>query len=208
VSVLREFCPQCGTPMDEGLRTAKREHERGGDRPPQELKQNRKTFLIAAGSVLLLLAAAGKFDWGSRVIHFDSDEPKHRTVTIDADDLAKAYSVAADVAAKRFSGKEMVVTGEFLRLVPDGYGSLDMRLKTSDADAPLGVDLADVAIADAKKLRPGQEVTVSCHGIAGSGNDRWLQDCAVQPTEDADEAIPTPPAPPAPPPPPGKGKTN
>ena len=42
----------------------------------------------------------------------------------------------------RFADREMVVTGEFLRIVPDGYGSLDMRLKTSNPEAPLGIDLA------------------------------------------------------------------
>jgi len=44
-------------------------------------------------------------------------------------------------------------------------------------------------------------VTVSCRDIAGSGNNRWLRDCAIQ-TEAGSDGRPTPPAPQAPPPPP------
>jgi len=43
-------------------------------------------------------------------------------------------------------------------------------------------------------------VTVSCRRVAGSDNDRWLQDCAIQPGGDP-AAAPSPPSPPAPPPP-------
>jgi hypothetical protein len=100
-----------------------------------------------------------------------------------------------------------MVSGEFLRIVPDGYGSTDMRLKTSNPDSPLGVDLADAAVADAKLLRPGQEVTVSCRSMAGSGDDRWLQNCAIQP-EGGDNAAPAPPPAPSPPAPAGEGNSG
>ncbi|MEA3058148.1 MAG: hypothetical protein QOF34_963, partial [Sphingomonadales bacterium] len=62
--------------------------------------------------------------------------------------------------------------------------------------------LADAAVVDAKLLRPGQQVTVSCRGMAGSGDDRWLQNCAIQPEggSSAAPASPPSPEPPAPPP--------
>jgi hypothetical protein len=194
VPLLREFCGNCGTPTDAGLREARL---RGPDeRSPEELKRNRKTVLIGAAAVLLALGVAGKFSWPAQIFHINSHEHARGPVTIGAEELVQAYHKDAHSAARRFRGREMVVSGEFLRLVPDGYGSLDMRLKTSNADGPLGVDLAGVAIDDAKRLRPGQQVTVSCQRIAGSGDDRWLQDCAVEPAA-TQGAAPTPPAPPA-----------
>ena len=125
----------------------------------------------------------------------------------DAEQIYRAYHDDPDGAAKRFSGREMMVSGEFLRIVPDGYGSIDMRLKTSNPDSPLGVDLADEAVADAKLLRPGQQVTVSCRSMAGSGDDRWLQNCAIQP-EAGDGAAPAPPPAPSPSPPAGEGNSG
>ena len=79
----------------------------------------------------------------------------------------------------------MVVSGEFLRIVPDGYGSLDLRLKTSNPDEQLGIDVAQLAIEDAKQLRPGQRVTVSCQHMGSGGDELWVQDCAVQLAGDA-----------------------
>jgi len=109
-------------------------------------------------------------------------------VTIEADQLYKAYAADPRAAAERFGNREMVVSGEFLRIVPDGYGSLDLRLKTSNPDAELGVDVAQLAIEDAKQLRPGQRVTVSCQHM-GSGSDvLWVQDCAIQ--QAGDVALP------------------
>jgi len=85
--------------------------------------------------------------------------------------------------------------------VRDGYGSIDMRLKTMQPDFPLGADLVDAAVEDARQLRPGQQVTVSCRNVAGAGNDRWLQQCAIQQTGNtapsAPPAAPTAPAPPS-----------
>ena len=94
----------------------------------------------------------------------------------------------------------MIVTGEFVRTVPDGYGSIDMRLKTNHPDLPLGIDVDGHSVDAATKLQPGQTVTVSCRAVAGTGDDPWLSDCVIQPlARDApgSPAAPTAPAAPA-----------
>ena len=208
VSALREYCPGCGSPTDPLVRERLRARAAGG-RSPEELKSNRKTVLIAGAGLVALLAVAGRLSLPGIPLHIS----RHHTapkgpVETDAEQIYRAYHEDSDAAAKRFGGREMLVTGEFLRIVPDGYGSTDLRLKTSNPDSPLGVDLADAAVADAKLLRPGQQVTVSCRGIAGSGDDRWLQNCAIQPEDGAtpsSSAAPPPSvAPPGPPGPPAK----
>ncbi|HZC37838.1 MAG TPA: hypothetical protein VE221_04095, partial [Sphingomicrobium sp.] len=68
-------------------------------------------------------------------------------------------------------------------------------------DAPLGVDLDRVSVDQATRLQPGQTVTVSCHRVARTGDERWLQDCAIQPTGEVSAAPATPPAATAPAPP-------
>ena len=80
--------------------------------------------------------------------------------------------------------------------MPDGYGSLDLRLRTSDPEEPLGIDVAQVALEDARQLRPGQRVTVSCQQMGSGGDELWVQDCAIQFEGDA----PLPPSAPSPPP--------
>jgi hypothetical protein len=140
----------------------------------------RKAVLVGGGAVLLALVAAGQFawPWSGPTINVQSDEPAgpRGPVTIEADALHKAYQDNPDAAAERFDGREMVVSGEFLRIVPDGYGSLDLRLKTSNPDEQLGVDVAQLAIEDAKRLRPGQRVTVSCQGMGEGGDELWVKD--------------------------------
>ena len=74
-----------------------------------------------------------------------------------------------------------------------------MRLKTSNPQAPLGVDLDRVSVEEATKLEPGQDVTVSCRRVSQTGEERWLQDCVIQPPGETGAA---PAAPRAPPPPP------
>jgi hypothetical protein len=144
----------------------------------------RKAVLIGGAAVLLTLGAAGQLSWpwSGPAINVNSDEPARPRgpVTIEADELHKAYQDNPDGAAERFAGREMVVSGEFLRIVPDGYGSLDLRLKTSNPDEQLGIDVAQLAIEDAKQLRPGQRVTVSCQQMGGGGDELWVQDCAIQ----------------------------
>lgn len=180
VSPLRDFCPQCGTPTDPGL------HGRDpGRRSPDELKRNRKTVLIACAAIFGMLAVGGRLNWHIPPMHIHMHAPHSKgPVVTSAEALARAYAQDPAAAAKRFDGREIMVSGEFLRIVPDGYGSIDMRLKGADPNFPLGIDVVNASVDDAKRLRPGQQVTVSCRSVAGSGNDRWLKDCAIQPTSD------------------------
>jgi hypothetical protein len=135
-------------------------------------------------AILLALGIAGQFNgfWSNPAITIGSDErdQPRGPVTIEADRLYQAYADDPRAAAERFGNREMVVSGEFLRIVPDGYGSLDLRLKTSNPDAQLGIDVAQLAIEDAKRLRPGQRVTVSCQHMGSGGDEFWVQDCAIQ----------------------------
>jgi hypothetical protein len=200
--VLREFCPNCGAAIHSSYAEHRREARTG--RTQEELRSNRKTILIGGGAILLALAAVGKFGLDGPSIHIDTDEGKRAPALVEAQQVVDAYREDEASAARRFDGREMVVSGEFLRIVPDGYGSLDMRLKSSNPDHPLGVDLAGLAIDDAKKLKVGQRVTVSCQGMGGGGADPWLRDCAITPAADsgAAPAVPKPPTSPAPPAPP------
>lgn len=183
VPVLREFCPICGAAMDPGVRGSLL---RGpGGRPGDGRKGSGKAVLIGgAAAILLALGVAGQFNgfWSDSPIPIGSEEPAQPRgpVTIEADQLHQAYADDPRAAAERFDNREMVVSGEFLRIVPDGYGSLDLRLKTSDPDEQLGIDVAQLAIEDAKQLRPGQRVTVSCQHMGSGGDELWVQDCAIQ----------------------------
>jgi hypothetical protein len=201
VSPLREFCPECGAPTDPGMRQRLRAGKFGA-RPPEELKRNRKVVLGAAAGLVILAGVMGRGLFSGNIPHdvvkIEHQDEVKGPVVVSAVDLANAYRTNRDAAAERFGDdRELTVTGEFQRIVPDGYGSLDLRLKTSDPEQPLGVDVAGVAIDDAKKLVPGQQVTVSCRGM-GEGTDiLWVRDCAVQSA--AATTASGPPAPPAPP---------
>ena len=201
VPPLREFCPSCGSPTNPNFLARRREARTS--RSDEELRGNRKKVLIVGGAVLLALAALGKVGLPGPTIHIDTDDdrPKGAIITT-AEDLARAYNDDPSGSARKYSNREIQVSGEFLRIVPDGYGSIDVRLKTANPDFPLGVDVSGPSVEDAKLLRPGQKVTVSCRGVAGSGNDRWLQDCAIQPGGEGIAAPPPPAPPPGPAPPP------
>ncbi|HYC94827.1 MAG TPA: hypothetical protein VEB39_03920 [Sphingomicrobium sp.] len=201
VPPLREFCAKCGTATDPDLRESLL-RARGG-RPVEEQKRNRTTFLVGAAAILLALGVAGNLSWPGLPISIDFDDRDRPggPVTIEAEQLYQAYRDDPDAAAKRFDGREMEVSGEFLRIVPDGWGSLDLRLKTSNPEEPLGIDVTQLAIEEAKQLRPGQRVTVSCQQMGSGGEELWVQDCAIQPTGEG-SAAPSPPASPSPPAPP------
>ncbi len=163
VSWRREFCPNCGTAMDSSIRESLL---RGRDeRPNHDRKSLRKAAVIGGGAILLALGVAGQISWpwsdSSVEMETEARAQPRGPVMIEADELHKAYRDNPDEAAELYEGREMVVSGEFLRIVPDGYGSLDLRLKTSDANVQLGIDVAQIAIEDAKQLLPGQWVTVS-----------------------------------------------
>ena len=194
VSPLREFCPKCGTPTDPGLRERRRTAI--GPQPDDQLKKNRKTVLVIA-AVVVGLGVMGKVAWNGPSVHIDRTDREERErargpVSISADDLYKAYRDDERAAESRFEGREMTVTGEFLRIVPDGYNSLDLRLKTSDPDEPVGVDVAGVAIEDAKRLVPGQQVTVSCHSMGDGDDIVWVRDCAIQSVAEKGTTAPSP----------------
>ncbi|MGV3555069.1 MAG: hypothetical protein ACO1OD_07420 [Croceibacterium sp.] len=193
VSALREFCPICGTPMDAGIRESLQGAR--NERPTKSRKGVGKVAVIGAILLSLGVATQVEWPWDGPTINVERDEVVWAPgpVTIEAEELHQAYADNPGAAAGRFGGREMVVSGEFLRIVPDGYGSLDLRLKTSDPNAQLGVDVAELAIEDAKRLRPGQRVTVSCQGMGDGGDELWVRDCAIQLGGDA---APTPPPPP------------
>jgi len=191
VPPLRLFCPECGAPTDPDMR----ERRKGAAAPGgggDDLSRRRKAVIVGAAAVLGL-ALLGKANWFD--FDWDSDDHRRGPAVISAQEVYQAYRDDAGSAARRFEGREMVVSGEFVRVVPDGQGNPDLRLKTANPEAPLGVDLVGISHERATELRPGQRVTVSCQRMAGSGDDRWLQNCAIQ---DANSR----PRPPGAPPPP------
>ena len=195
--------------MDPDMAARRRGPQRGTPpgRSDEELRSNRKKILIGGGALLLAFAVMGKISLPGPSITIDTDDERKGAAVLEAQQVYDAFREDEDAAEKRFDDREMVVSGEFLRIVPDGYGSIDLRLKTSNPDGPLGVDLTNLAIDDAKKLKPGQRITVSCQGMGGGGDNPWLRDCAITPSAEKSgiPAPPKPPAPPAPPPPPGEG---
>ena len=177
----------CGAAMDPDVRGSLLRGR--GDLAGEGQKGSRKAVLIGGGAAILLalgVASQLSWPWSNPMITVGSEERNQPRgpVTIEAEELHRAYQDDPDGAARLFGNREMVVSGEFLRIVPDGYGSLDMRLKTSNPEEQLGIDVAQLAIEDAKQLRPGQRVTVSCQHMGSGGDELWVQDCAIQPTDD------------------------
>lgn len=200
ISPLRDHCPHCGASTDRAFDRL----DQPGGRSPQELARNRKTVLWVVGGILALTAVMGNIrPFGRHVhlspgaIHIDTSRERREPVTIGAAELFEAYHTNSEAADRKYGGREMVVTGEFVRTVPDGYGSIDMRLKTNHPDIPLGIDLDGHSVDAATRLKPGQQVTVSCRRVAGSGDDPWLADCVLQTAASAEPAAPAPPAEPA-----------
>lgn len=202
ISPLRDFCPRCGASTDSAFDQLDRPRERS----PEELSRNRKTVLAIGGAVLLLAVGMGNFHNVTRHvhvfpagIHIDTGHESKEPVTIGAAQLFEAYHTDSHAADRQYGGRQMVVTGEFVRTVPDGYGSIDMRLKTNHPDLPLGIDLDSHSVDAATKLEAGQTVTVSCRKVAGTGDDPWLQECVIQPAGPDGGSKPAAPTPPAPP---------
>jgi hypothetical protein len=190
----REFCPHCGTPTKRGLRG----HRPGGpfERTEDELKRNRRKVLIIGAALLLTTGIVGKISWFGASIDHDPPERPRGAAVVQAQQLFQAYRDDADAADALYGGREMIVTGEFVRIAPDGHGDPDLRLRTSDPEAPLSVDLIRAAHDQATQLRPGQTVTVSCAHVDRTGEERWLRNCAIQPVKEGGES-PSPPAAPA-----------
>ena len=199
VSDLRAFCPECGKLIPRSRRDREDPSLAPDMRPDGDPKQNRRKIIFAGVGILFAITLVSKASWFGGVIHIDTD--RHRgPVSVSAEEVYDAYRADAHDAARRFRGREMIVTGEFVRIVPDGQGNPDLRLHTSNPDEPLGADLIPMSYDAAAHLRPGQKVTVSCQRITRTGDEHWLQNCAIQtPTTTSG---PTPPAPPPPPSPP------
>ena len=205
LSPLREFCPKCGAPAHRGG------PEPAGARSEEELKQNRKKVLVVAVALLLTAGIGSKIPWLGASIDFDSHDRPNGPVAVEAQQLFQAYRDDARAARKRFAHREILVTGEFVRIAPDAQGDPDLRLKTSDPQAPLGIDLIRASHAQAAQLQPGQSVTLSCERVARTGKERWLRHCAIDsvaegkaapavaPGAPARPAAPAPPAAPTPP---------
>jgi hypothetical protein len=115
---------------------------------------------------------------------------------VEAQQLFQAYRDDADAADEEYGDREIVATGEFLRIAPDGRGDPDLRLKTSDPAAPLGIDLIRASHGQATQLRPGQTITVSCAGVGRTGEERWLRNCAIQTVKEGSAGPAASPAPP------------
>ena len=136
-------------------------------------------LVVAFGIALAPAAACAQDGW--RALRIDGSSPASFQASVASLQNALPTSQRADFEAadERYSDRELVVSGEFVRIVPDGQGHPDLRLATSEPAAPWGADLIPIAHEPAARLRPGQRVTVSCQRMAGSGEDRWLQNCAI-----------------------------
>ena len=185
---------------------------RGPDAPvgrsEEELKRNRRTVLIGVVIVLALAGLTSRASWFGTSFDVGSHHRDRGPVVIDAQQIYDAYRTDPHAAARRFRHREMVVTGEFVRIVPDAQGNPDLRLKTSDPQAPLGVDIVPISYDQSARLKPGQRVTVSCQRITGSGDDHWLQNCAIQNVAGGPAAAPAAPPAPTPPSPPSPAGGN
>jgi hypothetical protein len=178
VPELREFCPHCGSAL-----RSRREPWPGAataGRSEDELVRNRKRVLVIGAAILLTFGLVGKASWFGATINLGSGHRHKGPVSVQADQLFRAYRDNAHAADRRYGRREIVATGEFLRIAPDGSGDPDLRLKTSDPDAPLGIDLIRASQGQATELKPGQTVTVSCERVDRTGDERWLRNCAIQ----------------------------
>ena len=180
-----EFCPQCRTPMSPRLRERER---RPIAAPDDELKRNRRNVFILGAVFVFGLLLGGQANWFDSGFDFVSDDPQRRPAVIAAQPLFEAYRDDADEAEDRFDDRYLVVTGEFVRIVPDGEGNPDLRLRTSDPMLPLGADLVQSSHRASEALVAGQIVTVACERVIRGPEDNWLQNCSIEAVAEGDEA--------------------
>ncbi len=171
---LAEFCPECGTPMSPGLRA-----RRASARPVEDLKSNRRNVFIIGAAFLFGIVVGGQGGWFGSGFDFEQ-ENERRPAVIAAQPLFEAFRDDAEEAEERYDDRYLVVTGEYVRTVPDGQGNPDLRLRTSDPLLPLGVDLVQGSHRESEALQPGQIVTVSCERVVRGPEDNWLQNCSIE----------------------------
>ena len=190
VPAYREFCPKCGAPIHRSRR--ERLSAQPGARSDEELKRNRRKVLVIGAAILLAMGIAGKVSWvGTSIEHESEDRPRGPAV-VQAQQLFDAYRDDPRAADKLYRRREMVVTGQFVRIAPDGRGDPDLRLATSDPQAPLGIDLIRASHEQATQLRPGQTITVSCERVDRTRDERWLRNCAIQTVKETEATAPAP----------------
>lgn len=173
LSPLQEFCPQCGAPTNPRLREGR------PDRTEAELQRGRRRTLVGGAALLFGAAILGNvylLDAGELV----TDEPLRGPAVVEAQQLYEEYRDDFEAADERYRNRELVVSGAFARIAPDGNGHPDLRLSTSDPERQWSADLIPVAHEPATRLRRGQRVTVSCQRMATYGDIRWLQNCALE----------------------------
>jgi hypothetical protein len=195
-----EFCPQCKAAMSRRLREA-RPIEPADD----DLKAKRRNiFIVGAAFVFGLVIGGQAFPSFGPDIEIDPSDWQQRPAFVGAQELFDAYRDDEEEADEKFRNRGVVVSGEFVRIVHDGQGNPDLRLKTSDPENPLGVDLVQASFDESAELRPGQAVTVSCENVAQTGDEHWLQNCSIEegPVAPAVPAPPTAAGPPTAPVPP------
>jgi hypothetical protein len=142
-------------------------------------KRGRRIVLIAVAALLFGYVIGSQTGSGGPSINIDPDWD-HRPAVAGAQEFFQAYRSDADDADDRFDERGLVVTGEFVRVARDDQGNPDLRLKTSDPEWPLGVDLLPDSYGRSAELKPGQIVTVSCERVRRTGEERWLRNCTIE----------------------------
>src|SRR5690242_4218717 len=109
----REFCPECDAPTDPQL-LARWRSARGAPEPgrsTEELHSNRKKVLIGGAGLLFVLAVMGKLSLPGFPVHIDIDDDRKGPAVVEAQQVYDAFREDEGAAAKRFAGREMVVSG-------------------------------------------------------------------------------------------------
>jgi hypothetical protein len=171
-----EFCKVCGTPTDPGMRARL---ERTGEPAEADPKHGRRTIFIAGAALLFGIVIGSWTGSPGPSINIDPDWDE-RPAVVSAQEFQDAYRRDAEAADKRFEGRGMVVTGEFLSVRKDDQGNPDLQIKGSDPTWSLGADLLPNSHGKAWTLKPGETVTVSCERVRRTGEERWLRNCSIE----------------------------